>query len=40
MFNIASSLHVNFYEDWLTSEAVINGIETIKIFVERLRSLI
>ena len=36
MFHVANSLHINFYEDRLTSEAVINGIETIKIFVENL----
>ena len=40
MFHVANSLHINFYKDWLTSEAVINGIETIKIFIEKLRSLI
>lgn len=40
MFHIANSLHVNFYENWLTAEAVTSGINTIKLFIEKLRELV
>jgi len=40
MFHTANSLHINFYEGWLTAEAVTNGIDTIKALIEKLRELV
>ena len=40
MFHVANSLHINFYEDWLTDEAVVNGINTVKEFIEKLGKLV
>ncbi len=40
MFHVANSLHVNFYENWLTPEAVINGVNTVKKFIEKLRKML
>jgi len=31
-FHAANSLHVNFYENWLTPEAVARGVSAIKDF--------
>ncbi|RLE48619.1 MAG: hypothetical protein DRJ31_06800 [Candidatus Methanomethylicota archaeon] len=39
MFHIANSLHTNFYENWLTAEAVANGVEIIRTFTEKLKKL-
>ena len=36
----ASSLHQNFYENWLPGDAVKSAIEDVKVFVEKLRSLL
>jgi hypothetical protein len=35
----ASSLHQNFYENWFPEEAVRNGVENVKSFIEKLRKL-
>ena len=40
MLHVANSLHINFYESWLTAEAVTNGINTIKLFIEKLKKLV
>ncbi|RLG53747.1 MAG: hypothetical protein DRN99_06270 [Thermoproteota archaeon] len=40
MFHIANSLHVNFYENWLTAEAVERGIGAVKLFVKKLIKLL
>ena len=29
-FNVASSLHVNFYEDWRSAEAVAEGLDDVE----------
>jgi hypothetical protein len=34
----ASSLHQNFYENWLPGEAVKSAMEDVKVFVEKLKS--
>jgi hypothetical protein len=36
----ASSLHQNFYENWLPEEAVRSGVENVKSFIEKLRKLL
>jgi hypothetical protein len=36
----ASSLHQNFYEEWLPEEAVRGGVENVKSFIEKLRRLL
>lgn len=38
-FHIASSLHTNFYEDWLTPVMVRIGAKRIKAFVEKIAKL-
>lgn len=38
-FHIASSLHTNFYEDWLTPEMVRVGADRVKAFVEKISKL-
>lgn len=38
-FHIASSLHTNFYEDWLTPEMVRIGAKRVKAFVEKISKL-
>lgn len=38
-FHIANSFHTNFYENWLTAEAVANGVEVIRTFTEKLKKL-
>jgi hypothetical protein len=35
----AYSLHQNFYENWFPEEAVRNGVENVKSFIEKLRKL-
>jgi len=40
LFHIANSLHTNFYENWLTPEAVKRGSEAVRDFVEKLKKLI
>ena len=37
LFSLASSLHQNFYEDWLPPEVVSNHGEAVKEFVHRLQ---
>lgn len=37
LFHVANSLHVNFYENWMTPEAVTKGAEAVKEFIEKLR---
>jgi len=39
-FNIASNLHVNFYEDYLPPEHVLRSEKVVKEFVKRLRTLL
>lgn len=36
----ATSLHQNFYENWFPEEAVINAIENVKSFMEKLSKLL
>jgi len=36
----ASSLHQNFYENWFPEEAVRNGVENVKSFIEKLKKLL
>ncbi|NHV97643.1 MAG: HEPN domain-containing protein [Thaumarchaeota archaeon] len=36
----ASSLHQNFYENWLPEEAVRSGVENVKSFLEKLKKLL
>ena len=40
LFHIANSLHTNFYENWLTPEAVKRGSEAIREFTEKLKKII
>jgi len=40
LFHVANSLHINFYENWLTPEAVKRGSEATREFVENLKKLI
>lgn len=37
LFHIANSLHINFYENWMTPEAVTKGAEAVKELIEKLR---
>jgi uncharacterized protein (UPF0332 family) len=39
LFSAANSLHMNFYENWQSDEFVQDGIERVKVLVERLQSL-
>lgn len=39
-FNAANSLHLNFYEDWLPSALVEDGVAAVRYLVEKLRSLL
>jgi len=39
LFHIANSLHTNFYENWLTPEALKKGSEAVHEFVEKLRKV-
>jgi hypothetical protein len=36
----ASALHQNFYENWLPGDAVKSAVEDVKVFVEKIRSLL
>jgi len=38
-FGLASALHQNFYENWLTPEMVVDYAEAVKLLVERLKRL-
>ena len=40
LFHIASSLHINFYENWLTEKEVKNGYENIEKLLKKLNKLI
>ena len=40
LFHVASSLHTNFYENWLTEELVKSGLEDVRRFVEALQPLV
>ncbi|MCL4417818.1 MAG: PaREP1 family protein, partial [Actinobacteria bacterium] len=40
LFHIASSLHINFYENWLTEKEVKNGYENIEKLLKKLNNLI
>ena len=39
-YHVASALHINFYEDWRTSEAVAEALDDVKCFVNKLEPLI
>jgi hypothetical protein len=39
-FSIASALHTNFYEDWLTRKAVETDARVVRDFVEKLKQLL
>jgi len=38
-FSYAGNLHQNFYEDWLGKEYIKEGLELIRGFIEKLRSI-
>ena len=40
LFDVASALHVNFCEDWRTSEAVAEALDDVERFVNKLDSLV
>ena len=40
LFDIASALHVNFYEDWRTSEAVAETLDDVERFVNKFEPLV
>ena len=40
LFNVASALHVNFYEDWRTSEAVAEALDDVERFVNKIEPLV
>ena len=40
LFDVASALHINFYEDWRTSEAVAEALDDVERFVNKLEPLI
>ena len=40
LFDVASALHVNFYEDWRTSEAVAEALDDVEHFVNMLYPLV
>jgi hypothetical protein len=39
-FNAANSLHMNFYEDWLPPEVVLDGAEAVKDMLAKLKTLL
>jgi len=39
LFHTASSLHVNFYENWLPTELVTGGVDRVEEFVARMEQL-
>jgi len=39
-FSLAGALHQNFYENWLTSEMVVDHSKTVKSLVEKLKRLV
>ena len=40
LFDVATALHVNFYEDWCTSEAVAEALDDVDRFVSKLEPLV
>ena len=40
LFRVASSLHVNFYEDWQGGESVAEALDDVKRFVNKLDPLV
>ena len=40
LFDVASALHVNFYEDWRTGEAVAEALDDVERFVNKLEPLV
>ena len=40
LFGRANSLHMNFYEDWQSDEFVQDGIERVKVLLEKLEPLV
>lgn len=40
LFGRANSLHMNFYEDWQSNEHVQDGIERVKVLLEKLKPLV
>jgi hypothetical protein len=40
LFGVASSLHVNFYENWSPAREIESGLHDVERFVEKLESLI
>ena len=40
LFDVASALHVNFYEDWHTSDAVAEALDDVEHFVNKLDPLL
>jgi len=38
-FSYAGNLHQNFYEDWLGKEYISEGLELVRAFIEKLRSI-
>ena len=39
LFNAASTLHVNFYENWMSAEYVQSGLEDVRRLLEMLQSM-
>ncbi len=39
-FSYAGNLHQNFYEDWLTEDYVTEGLEIVREFAKKLRTLL
>lgn len=40
LFNSATSLHQNFYEDWMTEAAVCDGLDNVDEFASRLKDVL
>ena len=40
LFDVASALHSNFYEDWRSSENVAEGMDDVERFLDKLEPLI
>ncbi len=40
LFGTANALHMNFYEDWQSDEFVQDGIERVKVLLEKLEPLV
>lgn len=40
LFDVASALHVNFYEDWRTGDSVAEAIDDVELFVGKLEPLL